>query len=87
MYYVAVGALNVGKMQFLFDKAIQTNAKQGDCVYTYEKPIALNAGEEIGFFEMGSTIVLIAQANWSVKSGEVVRMGEQIGTLESSINE
>lgn len=87
MYYVAVGALNVGKMQFLFDKAIQTNAKQGDCVYTYEKPIALNAGEEIGYFEMGSTIVLIAQANWSVKSGEVVRMGEQIGTLESSINE
>lgn len=87
MYYVAVGALNVGKMQFLFDKRIQTNAKYGDCTYTYEKPIVLEAGDEIGFFEMGSTIVLIAQANWKVKSGDVVKMGEQIGTLESHIKE
>lgn len=85
MYYVVVGALNVGKMQFLFDKRIQTNAKQGDCVYTYENPIMLNVGDEIGFFEMGSTVVLISQANWSVKSGDIVRMGEQVGTLESVV--
>lgn len=85
MYYVAVGALNVGKMQFLFDKLIQTNANHGDCVYTYKKPITLNAGDEIGFFEMGSTIVLIAKANWGVSSGSNVKMGNEIGTLETNL--
>lgn len=83
MYYVAVGALNVGKMQFLFDKSIQTNAKNGDCIYSYKQPIVLRAGDEIGFFEMGSTIVLIAEANWNVKAGHVVKMGDEIGTLQS----
>lgn len=82
MYYVTVGALNVGKMQFIFDKSIQTNAKNGDCVYKYKKPIKLNAGDEVGFFEMGSTIVLIAKANWSVMSGCNVKMGNEIGTLK-----
>lgn len=82
IYYVAVGALNVGKMQFLFDSSIQTNAKYGNRIYNYKEPIKLNAGDEIGFFEMGSTIVLIAKANWCVKSGCHVKMGDEIGTLE-----
>lgn len=81
LYYVAVGALNVGKMQFLFDRAIQTNAKHGDCTFTYKTPITLRAGDEVGFFEMGSTVVIIAEANWSVSAGDVVRMGQEVGTL------
>lgn len=81
MYYVAVGALNVGKMQFLFDKSIQTNAKNANSrTYHYETPIRLKAGDEIGFFEMGSTIVLFAKANWSLDSC-YVKMGDEIGTL------
>lgn len=82
MYYIAVGALNVGKMQFIFDKSIQTNAKNGDCIYKYKTPIKLNAGDEVGYFEMGSTIVLLARANWNVKCGCSVKMGNEIGTLE-----
>lgn len=80
-YYVAVGALNVGKMNFLFDEKIKSNADIGDFVRVYENPIKLKAGEEIGYFEMGSTIVLIAKANFTKKANDIVKMGEEIGTL------
>ncbi len=80
-YYVAIGALNVGKMQFLFDKSIQTNAKYGNRVIKYNNPIALKSGDEIGYFEMGSTIVLIAMANFIVKANDYVKMGDEIATL------
>ncbi|RDU65318.1 phosphatidylserine decarboxylase [Helicobacter didelphidarum] len=81
LYYVAVGALNVGKMSFLFDDRIQTNAQNGDSIWKYDIPIILKSGEEIGTFEMGSTIVLIAQANWVVKTNDFVKMGQEIATL------
>lgn len=80
-FYVAVGALNVGKMRFLFDEKIQSNASLGDFVRTYETPFKLKAGQEIGTFEMGSTIVLIAKANFTKLANDVVKMGEEIGTL------
>lgn len=80
-YYVAVGALNVGKMRFLFDSSIQTNADYGDFTRQYDTPLFIRAGEEIGCFEMGSTIVLIALANFIVKANDVVKMGQEIGTL------
>ncbi len=82
-YYVAVGALNVGKMQFLFDRSIQTNAKNGNRTIEYEKPIKLKAGDEIGYFEMGSTIVLIAKANFIVNINDYIKMGDEIATLSS----
>ena len=80
-YYVAVGALNVGKMRFCFDSTIQTNASMGNNIYQYKQPIFIQAGEEIGCFEMGSTVVLIAQANFLVKAGDNVKMGQEIATL------
>ena len=57
-YMVFVGALNVGKMQFIFDHNIQTNVKaSGEQFYIY-KDLWLNKGDEMGRFEMGSTIVM-----------------------------
>lgn len=80
-YYVAVGALNVGKMRFVFDEKIQSNARLGDFTRVYERPILLKGGQEIGTFEMGSTIVLIAKANFTKHANDIVKMGEEIGTL------
>lgn len=58
-YMVFVGALNVGKMQFVFDKNIQTNVRTaGEQYYNYQN-LWLNKGDELGRFEMGSTIVMI----------------------------
>ncbi|MDU7692927.1 MAG: phosphatidylserine decarboxylase [Helicobacter sp.] len=62
MYFVAVGALNVGKIHLNFDPNIQTNMKNVKDNKTYfYKDIFIKKGEELGRFEMGSTIVLIAQ--------------------------
>lgn len=77
-YYVAVGAMNVGKIIINFDDRIKTNAKLGDNTYTYNSPIHLKAGEEIGRFEMGSTIVLVFEGRILVKNGYVVKMGQEI---------
>ena len=57
-YMVFVGALNVGKMQFIFDHNIQTNAKSSkEEFYMYDN-LWLKKGDELGRFEMGSTIVM-----------------------------
>lgn len=57
-YFVAVGAMNVGKIFFNFDERIQTNAGTSEIV-TYEyDDIHLKKGEELGRFELGSTILL-----------------------------
>jgi len=57
-YMVFVGALNVGKMEFIFDHNIQTNAKSSiEQPYMYEN-LWLQKGDELGLFQMGSTIVM-----------------------------
>lgn len=60
-YMVLVGALNVGVMQVSFEPKIKTNADaQTSSVYTYEN-LHLNKGDDFGCFEMGSTIVILAE--------------------------
>ncbi|EAI3905758.1 phosphatidylserine decarboxylase [Campylobacter lari] len=60
LWMVFVGALNVGKMHFSFDTSIQTNAANFDFTHTYED-LFVKKGQRLGNFELGSTIVLIAQ--------------------------
>lgn len=81
-YMVFVGALNVGKMSFVFDKKIQTNAK-GDIqqCYMYDN-IKLHKGEELGHFEMGSTIVMLFEKEsieLQVKEISSIRFGMNLG--------
>ncbi len=62
-FMVFIGALNVGKMRFNFDKRIQTNVKK-DNITTYQyADMQLKKGEELGRFEMGSTIVMFFEKN------------------------
>jgi phosphatidylserine decarboxylase len=84
LYIVLVGALNVGKMQIAFEPAIQTNADVYEpTVYTFEN-LHLKKGEDFGCFEMGSTIVLLAESEamelYRVE-GSHVRFGETIGSI------
>lgn len=84
LYFVAVGALNVGKMVINFEPRIDTNAKHGDAIYRYENPILLKKGQEIGHFKMGSTVVVIHKGwNLSLKEGQKVRYADTIGTKEA----
>ena len=80
-YIVLVGALNVGVMQVSFEPKIKTNADSiKSTVYEYED-LHLKKGDDFGCFEMGSTIVILAQKGMLELQdlvGKDVRYGETI---------
>lgn len=83
-YMVLVSALNVGVMQVNFEPRIQTNAEATKPnAYTFDN-LYLDKGDDFGCFEMGSTIVILAQKDMlklEVNTGENVRYGEVIAKL------
>ncbi|NPA03259.1 MAG: phosphatidylserine decarboxylase, partial [Epsilonproteobacteria bacterium] len=87
-YIVLVGALNVGKIKIVFEKRLQTNRSKTPRVFEY-KNLWLEKGELLGYFMMGSTILLFFEPNfckWVVEVGEKVRFGQQIAKRgESSL--
>ena len=85
LWMVFVGALNVGKMRFDFDTRIWTNAcaSRAEALYEYEN-LNFKKGDHLGNFELGSTIVLVAQSEFlkfSVSSETVVKFSQKIGEL------
>lgn len=84
MYYVAIGALNVGQMVLHCESRIQTNTKANiNTTFTYSTPISISKGEELGMFKMGSTI-LTFQKNYTpfTKEGKKVRFGDSVGEFK-----
>ncbi len=84
LYFVAVGALNVGQMIFHFDPRIKTNAKPNtNQTFTYNKPIKVKKGDELGMFMMGSTIVLFAKdITLSQNLESSVKFGQEVALFE-----
>lgn len=80
-YIVLVSALNVGVMQVSFEPRIQTNADvQDEQVYEFEN-LYLDKGGNFGCFEMGSTIVVLAQKDMLkllVKENDKVKFGDTV---------
>lgn len=84
---VAVGATMVGKVRVNFDATLATNRPKA----TYERRIydgdgfSFAGGDELGRFEFGSTIILIATPGLlelgKQKMGTPVLMGNKIGKL------
>ncbi len=58
-YLVLVGAMLVGKIKLTFCQ-IETNKKGKANSFYYKEPLYFGKGDELGHFEMGSTVVLIA---------------------------
>jgi len=59
---VMVGATNVGKITVSIDPQIVTNQMGQSATArekVYKKPIAIEKGQELGIFNMGSTVVMI----------------------------
>ena len=85
-FIVLVGALNVGKMVVTFEPRIKTNSSiRKRQQYEYDTPIELKKGELFGWFEMGSTIVILSQKNsieWSVSLNQKVSFADVIGQLK-----
>lgn len=89
MVYAPVGATNVGSIDLSgFDAEVVTN-NRNDVIgasrqsKAYSPVVSLKRGENVGFFRMGSTVVLIFEArenfSFSVKPGEKVRLGQLLG--------
>ncbi|KAK7309060.1 hypothetical protein RJT34_05495 [Clitoria ternatea] len=104
----AVGAITVGSIELLIEPELHTN-KPGKKVLHPEPPEErvyecegvgrmLKKGDELGAFNMGSTVVLVFQApiaelgegdsseefKFCVRSGDKIRVGEALGRWHSS---
>jgi len=78
---VLVSALNVGVMKVSFEPRIQTDADvQNEQVYEFEN-LYLDKGDDFGCFEMGSTIVILAEKKmleFLVEQNEKVKFGDTV---------
>jgi len=85
-FLVLVGALNVGKMVVTFEERLHTNAVPGPARhFRYETPVRLAKGELFGWFEMGSTIVMLSEpeaVTYRIEAGQKVRFAQTIATLK-----
>jgi phosphatidylserine decarboxylase len=86
---ILVGALNVGSMATVWHGDVTPRRhRRVTALPTTEllAPATLDKGAEMGRFNMGSTVILLfppAAAEWQVSlaAGQILRMGERIGTL------
>lgn len=80
MYFVAVGALNVGQMVLHFESRVQTNnVANQNAIYRYEIAKSIKKGEEIGMFKMGSTVVMFCKNITNLPAVDTkVRFGDTI---------
>ncbi|KAF9513906.1 hypothetical protein BS47DRAFT_1382229 [Hydnum rufescens UP504] len=94
---VPVGATNVGSIKINFDEALRTNVRRhrvspgsfNEATYANASAILsgqpLRAGQEMGGFRLGSTIVLVFEApptfTFDVEVGKKVKVGEKIGDI------
>jgi phosphatidylserine decarboxylase len=83
---VMVGALNVGSMATVWAGDI-TPAARREVTKLAPQPLQFEKGAEIGRFNMGSTVILLFEANrarWhsGVQAGASVRLGQSLGLLE-----
>ena len=77
---VLVGAANVGRISLAFSDLV-TNRGAAGGRFTPDAPIAVRRGDELGAFNLGSTVVLLvadpALAPLAA-AGELVRMGQPL---------
>mmetsp|Transcript_34469 Transcript_34469/g.60494 ORF Transcript_34469/g.60494 Transcript_34469/m.60494 type:complete len:344 (-) Transcript_34469:1865-2896(-) len=83
--FVAVGAYNVGSIKINFDTELQTNHKSPSVTAEHLKMSqVLQKGQEVGSFNMGSSIVLVFEAlpglKWEIEPGQSVKMGQALAT-------
>ena len=77
---VLVGAFGVGRMEAVGLPA-PTNTGAPAATYHPAPPPSLAAGDELGVFHLGSTVVLSAPATWTwtVSEGDRVQVGRALG--------
>ncbi|TNE51047.1 MAG: phosphatidylserine decarboxylase [Deltaproteobacteria bacterium] len=82
---VKVGATNVGRIRLSYDDYV-TNRWGGAhlTVREYTDGVPVNKADELGMFEMGSTVILLFSPEFEMDSFDPdtpMRLGQRIGTL------
>lgn len=83
-FLVLVGALNVGKMVVTFEEKVKTNANIYYTSHYTFSDLSLKKSEMFGWFEMGSTIVMLSEQNsiqTEVAINQKVSFGQKIGKI------
>lgn len=82
-----IGAFNVGSMTLSYNR-VRTNRffrRRREEIFPASNTIAIRAGDELGMFNLGSTIVLVFQKDMvtleSFTAGDRVRVGQRIARL------
>jgi phosphatidylserine decarboxylase len=84
MAMVLVGATNVGKIRICFDDVRRSMFRRGPFQRSYKGHIALRRAEEMGRFELGSTVIVLFEkerVRLDVQAGEAVRVGKALGFI------
>ncbi|MGV6825862.1 MAG: archaetidylserine decarboxylase [bacterium] len=89
MAVILVGAIFVGSMETVWEGEVgadSTDITLWD--YTHHEPIILSKGDELGRFNMGSTVIILmpkgaSQWDESVVPGAQARVGESIGLISN----
>ncbi len=80
---ILVGAVNVGSIQTVFHGEVCPN-DFGDALDLPAKDEPVAKGEEIGRFNLGSTIIFITpkdSLSWQLTAGQKTQMGKRIGEI------
>jgi phosphatidylserine decarboxylase len=85
IYLIFVGALNVGKMAFTFEPKVETNTVANNTT-TYEyDDLTISKGDEMGYFKMGSTIVILTEPDYldlQIKVDQSVKFSQTIAKVK-----
>lgn len=83
--FVLVGALMVGKIKLCFTDSTQSNIKRSCCsVTSLDNPFIINKGDELGYFEFGSSVILLLDnqtfTNINFEINESIKLGQRLNT-------
>jgi len=80
MALIFVGATIVGKIGTVF--AGEMDRTQGIWTKSFDAPIELEKGSELGYFKLGSTVIMMltkdADFNWRVGAGASIKLGQDL---------
>jgi phosphatidylserine decarboxylase len=85
VYLIFVGALNVGQMVFDFEPSVETNTDARKINVIEYDNLTVKKGDCLGYFKMGSTVVMIAEdeyLNLSIDKDTKIKFGDTIATLK-----
>lgn len=81
---VMVGATNVGHIRCSYDHVQTNDGHRSPRGHRYKDPRSCERGQELGVFELGSTVILLSERPMDfsgLETGQPVQMGAALATL------